>query len=119
MNILKVTIPTSALLVTALMAGTAIANNETGATSVEQVITDSAVAPADPLAVMKDTQSYEMASEDGEKSECEDEDEDEGEDDEDGKDYDGEEKEEGEEEDEDDDGDEYANASCGDESMKS
>ncbi|MEP2947843.1 MAG: hypothetical protein ABJN11_09465 [Lentilitoribacter sp.] len=114
MNILKVTIPTSALLVTALISGTAIANNETGATSVEQVITDSAAVPADPLAVMKDTQSYDMASEDGEKSECEDEDEDEGEDDEDGK-----EKEVGEEEDEDDDGDEYANASCGDESMKS
>lgn len=112
MNILKVTIPTSVLLVTALMAGTAIANNYTAATTVEQVITDNTVAPVGPITAIKDKPAYNVASEDGEKSECENEDEDDGEDDEDGKNYDGEEKDE-------DEGDEYSNAACGDESMKS
>lgn len=102
MNILKVTIPTTALLITALMAGTAIANNETGASTVEELIINDALAQNNPLLTPKDAQSYQIASADDE-NECEDEDEDEDEDDED------------EDESEDDDADEYA--SCSDQAV--
>lgn len=102
MNILKVTIPTTALLITALMAGTAIANNETGASTVEELIVNDALAQNNPLLTPKDAQSYQIASADDE-NECEDEDEDEDEDDED------------EDESEDDDADEYA--SCSDQAV--
>ena len=80
MNILKVTIPTTALLITALMAGTAIANNETGASTVEELIINDTLAQNNPLLTPKDAQSCQIASADDE-NECEDEDEDESKDD--------------------------------------
>lgn len=118
MNILKISIPTGALLVTALMAGTAIANNENGTAAVEDVIIKDTMAQENPLTAPKDGLAYEIASSEGEENECEDEDKDEGEDeDEGGENYDADEKETGEKEDEDEDGDEYA--SCGGDNMTS
>ncbi len=81
MKILKVTIPTSALLITALMAGTAIANNETGASTVEELIINDTLSQNNPLLAPQDAQSYQIASADSDENECEDEDEDEDEDD--------------------------------------
>ena len=107
MNILKVTIPTSALLISALMAGTAIANNETGASTVEELIINDTLAQKYPLLTPKDAQSYQIASADGEENECEDEDEDEDEDDDQDEDED--------EDDDQDDADEYA--SCSDQGV--
>ena len=120
MNILKISIPTGALLVSALMAGTAIANNDNAAANVEDVIINDAMAQENPLVTPKGGLAYEIASADGEENECEDEDKDEDEgEDEDGEDKDGEDKDTGEteDEDEDDDGDEYA--ACGGDNMTS
>ncbi|MEP4343481.1 MAG: hypothetical protein ABJ042_15900, partial [Lentilitoribacter sp.] len=71
MNILKVTIPTGALLITALMAGTAIANNETGTSTVEELIINDTLAKNNPILAPTDAQSYQIASADDE-NECED-----------------------------------------------
>jgi hypothetical protein len=113
MNMLKITIPTGALLVSTLLAGTAIANNQTGAATVEELIINDTMAQENPLIAPKDVLSYQIASADGEENECEDEDEDEDE----GEDEDGDENETGDDEDEDDDDDEYA--ACADQPVTS
>ena len=110
MNMLKITIPTGALLVSTLLAGTAIANNETGAATVEELIINDTLAQENPLTAPKDALSYQIASADGEENECDDdEDEDEDGDDEDGDDddEDGDEN-DTDENDDDDDDEEYA-----------
>ena len=72
MNMLKITIPTGALLVSTLLAGTAIANNETGAATVEELIINDTLAQENPLTAPKDALSYQIASADGEENECDD-----------------------------------------------
>lgn len=111
MKILKVTIPTSALLITALMAGTAIANNETGASTVEELIINDTLSQNNPLLTPKDAQSYQIASADSDENECEDENEDEDED----EDEDDDQDEDATDDEDEDEADEYA--SCSDQGV--